>query len=304
MISKPRGHVWLLVLTLLVGACTEPGEILLEPDALAPAAYGDRGPYGVRLVQRVLRGRVDQPITTHVFMPELEAAMSPGPFPPVLQVQGGLVDVARYRWLAVHLASRGSVVLAPQHVGNLAFFDQGQVVDALHAARRLALDPRDPLSDVLSQDQGLTIGHSLGGVVATKAWLDEPVAMYGLVLLASLPDPGDDLSPRVDGRVLSIAGTNNGNTTSAGFIDAARTFHAPLSMAFVKGMNHYQFTDDATPSELAGDGVAEIDLASGRRLAMFLVDALLDEIKGQDSALWTASELWPEGLLSASEVVP
>jgi pimeloyl-ACP methyl ester carboxylesterase len=291
-------------LALLATACVDPGQVLLAPDPGAPDAYGERGPYGVRLVQRTLRGRVDQAIDVDLYAPEWIDGLDPGPFAPSLVVQGGLVAVERYRWLGVHLASRGSLVIAPHHVADLAFFDQGQAVDALHAARRAALDPRDPLSDMLSQDAGLVLGHSLGGVVATKAWLDEPSALHGLVLLASLPDPADDLSVRSDGHVLSVSGTRNGRTSSAEFYAAARTFHAPLSVAFVRGMNHYQFTDDATASELAGDGVAEIELEPARRLALFLVDALLDEARGTRSAIWHQPERWPDGLLPPAEVLP
>lgn len=288
----------LALFVLLGGACEPAVQQVLEPDAMALAAYGDRGPHGVLLSQRQFRVRVDQAVDVEVLWPD-----SPGAFAPVLLVQGGFVSPERYRWLAIHMASRGHVVIAPKHLLDLAFFAQGNGLDALAALRQASQDPSDPLAGKVAEIPGMAIGHSLGGVVAAKAWLGDPLGLSHLVFLASIPDPGDDLTVRRQGRVLSIIGDQDGmsvDEAAAGLED----FVVPTTLAVVRGMNHYHFTDDASDEELAPGGEAREPIPVTRRRALYLVDAALDEIDGTPVRVFEQPQNWPEGLHIAEVVTP
>lgn len=279
---------------LCAAACVPESTSLLEASG-RDGLLGDRGPFGAALWPRVFRVRAEDPLAVDVVVPTLaDGVASEGPFPPVVFIQGGLVDVARYHWLLAHIASRGFVVFAPHHVGQLAFFEQGNGLSALHAARAASRNPRDVLFRRLSDQPALIMGHSLGGVVASKAWLAEPGAVSHLALLASIPDPADDIASRRDGLVLAVAGAADARIGPDEVRAGADAFRSPLVAAEVEGLTHYAWTDDNSAQDLASDGTTDLALEDVRRSALFLVDALLADLAGANEALALHDEqTWP-----------
>lgn len=106
-------------------------------------------------------------------------------------------------------------------------------------------------------DNWIIGGHSLGGVAAVKAILQDPGDYRGLILMASYPDTGDDLT-QWKGAALSISAENDGLTT-ADEIEASKAL-LPQAMVVeeladfpvaettgktifydIKGGNHAQF---------------------------------------------------------------
>lgn len=88
-----------------------------EPLPSALGTDGDRGPYGAgrTTLDGSTRGGLDA-VRVEVTYPSDGAGRpdrSRAPYPLVVFVQGGLVPVARYRWLTEHFATRGYVVAAP-----------------------------------------------------------------------------------------------------------------------------------------------------------------------------------------------
>lgn len=282
----------------LQGACAPEVEQVLAPAADVAGLYGERGRHGVLFSQRRFRVRVDQIVDAEVLWPE-----TTGAYPAVLLIQGGLVTPERYRWLAIHVASRGHVVVVPDHLLNLAIFAQGNGLDALAALRRASHTQGDPLVGKVAGSPALAIGHSLGGVVAAKAWLGDPEGVSHLVFLASLPDPADDVAARHRGRLVSIIGDLDGMSVAEA-VEGVRDFAVPTTMAVVRGMNHYHFTDDASEEELAPGGDAREPMAVVRRRSLFLVDAALDELSGEQVDVFGRFADWPDGLSPAEEVLP
>ena len=277
-----------LLLCGLVG-CGGP-TLLLEADPARVGGFGDDGAFGALLFQTSERVRGDRVVDVDVVVPaDDDGAAATGPFAPVLLVQGGFATVERYHWLAQHLASRGAVVVAPHYVADLAFFAQGNGADALAAVR--ADDDFD-----VADDSALAVGHSLGGVVASDSFVEDEDGVSHLVLLSSVPNPSLDLS-RTTGRVLSIAGGKDAKISVDEVRDGAAGFAARTVVAVVDAATHYDFTDGASDSELAGDGESK-DKAGARRGALSLVDAMVASQHGDrdgDAFLDTPSA-WPVGV--------
>lgn len=55
-------------------------------------------------------------------------------------------------------------------------------------------------------------------------------------------------------------------------------------MGVVDGLNHYGWTDAATPGELVGDGVATRAVDDARRDLLPVLDRWIDAIHAQDEA--------------------
>jgi pimeloyl-ACP methyl ester carboxylesterase len=291
-----------LVLCLLFLACAPaPPVVLRLADAARTGAPGDDGRLGALLVTRTFLVRGDRPLEVDVVVPsDGNGDVAAGPFAPVLLVQGGAVSVERYHWLAAHLATRGFVVVAPHHIFDLAFFSQGDGLDALAALRRASADDSDDvLGGRVSPVSALAIGHSLGGVVASNAFAGDEQGVSHLVLLASVPNPGVDVS-RASGRVLSIAGENDGLITVDEVVEGAKEFAAPITVAVVQGLTHFQLTDEPTPENLEREGTTSpLPLSEARRRALFLVDAMLLDLMGDAAGvrLLENQSLWPQGVV-------
>lgn len=277
-----------------LGACApEAPQELLAPDPATPGALGERGPYGAEVVRRSLDPAEGSAVDAEVFVPV--GGESPGPFPVVIFLQGGAVPVERYRWLGAHLASRGVVVASPTHPFDFAILATDSAVRALEGLRAASDDDSDALAGLID-DVAIVCGHSLGGVVAAKAWLASP-SFSSLALFASYPDEGDDFTGRA-GRVMSIAGGGDAKADLADVVDGAAAFES-AQLAVVDGMTHYQWTDGATESEIDSDAPPTLPDEQVRVTALTFVDALVAEAAGgapwpfQDPAQWPAGASVP-----------
>ncbi len=291
-----RSITFAIVLGASAGGCAPTYDVRLRADANSDGTLGARGAYGVGHIERTFRIRGDASATADVFFAlDADDSVVAGAFPAAVFVQGGLVTADRYGWFGEHIASRGAVAVLPHHSGDLAFFDQGNATDCYDAVRNATRTPGDVLQGTMNDGPAMIAGHSLGGVVAAKAWLAQPSVFAQLALMASIPDPADDVSVR-DGLVISVGGKNDKRIAPPAVFDGARPF-ADAIVAVVDGMNHYQFTDDATDSELASDGKATIAINDTRADAMFLVDAAFEQLRtGAVSSQLRDSSAWPDGL--------
>lgn len=261
--------------------------VLLDVDDDAAGAFGDDGGKGAVLFTKDVRVRGDRVVNVEVVAPAEDGA-----FPPVLLVQGGFAAVERYRWLAQHIASRGFVVLSPHHVLDLAFFAQGNGRDVLDAARAGGLGDDVALDD----EAALAVGHSLGGVVASNAFAEDEGGVSHLVLLSSVPNPSLDLS-RTTGRVLTIAGGRDGKISPDEVRDGGDEFACDVVFAEVTDATHYDFTDDASASEVEGDAES-VDRDGARHDAQVLIDAMLASQIGDTDGdlLLDDAARWPAGV--------
>lgn len=284
--------------------CAGETTIVARPEPAAPplseaASLGERGPYGVLRIPRGVRVRVDARIDVTVMVP-LEASGETARRRPVaVLVHGGLVSPGRYEWLAVHLATRGFVVIAPSHALDLAFFEQENAVAALRVLRERSRAPGDPLEGTMDDAPAAILGHSLGGVVSASLWDEHPEDFDELVLFASYP-AGSALRPRARGRALSILGSADARVTrtqaSAG-LRALGTSGRPVTLAVIEGMNHMQIADRVSASEAAAAGVATIDEAGARARLRWLVDALLWPRVGGSPEMLDDDAGWPDGVV-------
>lgn len=280
-------HRHVLLSLALVAAC-EP----LAPDAVLDAdpqmldVDGARGPHAVATFE------VMGPNSARVYFP----SDSDTARPLALLVQGGLVETERYAWLAVHLASKGHVTVVPEHALDLAFFQQWKWARALDDARALSDDADGPLAGLVDDAPGIALGHSLGGVVAAKAWLADEERLHTLALLGSTPDTADDNGARTSGRVLSITGSADGRVTPEEAIEAAAVYRAPLTRAVVVGMNHMHWADFPTEGERALDGAPGTNAPEARRRALKLIDDALRELRGEAPRVLDDPARFPRGV--------
>ncbi|RDV36785.1 hypothetical protein DV096_17005 [Bradymonadaceae bacterium TMQ3] len=307
--DRPKGST--LILTLLMMAASllsscgpyEPVALLLPAPGLAIDSP-ERGPYGVALLERDLRVRVDQRVRTLIYLPTGEQAEEQA-HPLALLLQGGAVNPEQYGWLALHLASRGYVVLSPDHPLDFAIFATGNGADVITAARDAATREGDVLEGRIAPEPGLALGHSLGGVVASKVWLRRPGDLSHLFLLQSTPDPADAeqlQQPRDPAdRVLAVAGERDGRISFVE-IDASLTdFANPVPLAIVQGANHFQMIDSPTASQLESDLAATIPTPQARARVLAALDLLVFDHLGlspRDPSPLDNPESWPEGLIA------
>jgi dienelactone hydrolase len=181
--------------------------------------------------------------------------------PVVLFIHGGLVPADRYRWIGIHLASRGYAVAAPTHSLDLAIFESGNALAVLDDIERRR--PRVPTA---------AAGHSLGGVIADWAFQDDP-RVGAAALFASFP-AGSGPVPQ-PGPVLSLSGTTD-ESAFPDEVQAGAERYPEARLHFVEGLNHYGWTDGATEGELSGDGPLERPLDELREDALRVFDAWLD----------------------------
>lgn len=173
---------------------------------------------------------------------------------------GGYVDPRAYAPLALALAARGHVVALPRMPFGLAFSN----ADAATTIRQAFPEVR----------RWAVGGHSLGGVVAASYAEAHPDQVAGLVLWASYPADGTDLSAR-SLRVASISGSRDGLTTPARLEATARLLPTQTVRTVVEGGNHAQF---AWYGEQSGDGTALISRADQQAQVLAATAALLEAL--------------------------
>ena len=139
---------------------------------------------------------------------------------------GGHVDARSYAPLAREIASRGYLVVVPKMPLSLAFFDV-----------RAADKARATYPDIKTWAVG---GHSLGGVAAAMYARSNPLSTRGLVLYASYPPSGTDLS--ASGlKAASITGTLDGVVDKQSLAASYPMLPADTDLTPIVGGNHAQF---------------------------------------------------------------
>jgi len=281
----------------LLGACAPrgPGELLLAPDPDAAGEVGDRGPFGAALWRARGLARAQEALPIDVIAPASgDGALDPAeaPYPALVLLQGGLVEVDGYHWLGAQLASRGYVVLAPHHPLQLALLEAGDAAAALRQAEAWsegggalagALRPGAPAG---------VLGHSLGGVAAAAAWADRP-QLAALVLLASFP-AGDGPVAGAGGRpALSLRGLADEIADPAQVRAGLDRLPPGSALAEVEGLNHYGWVTPLSEEDRAREPEPPRPPSEARADARRPLDAYLDAtLRGDDGA---------EALLDAGE---
>lgn len=139
---------------------------------------------------------------------------------------GGHVDPRSYAPIAAEISREGCQVVILKPPLNLAVFNP------LAAAEVIRTYP---------QIKTWTVGgHSLGGTMAARYVYEDPENVEGLVLWASYPAPGNDLSDS-DLFVTSIYATRDGLTTQDEIQASRSLLPENTSWVAIEGGNHAQF---------------------------------------------------------------
>jgi predicted esterase len=176
---------------------------------------------------------------------------------------GGHVDARAYAPLALAVAEHGFTVAVVRVPLSIAFLD----VNAADVARK-------ELPDVKAWAVG---GHSLGGVAASSYVASHPGQISGLILLASYPAQGTDLS-RAKGpdgqplRVLSMHGSLDGLATQAKIDTAKPLLPAGTQYVTITGGNHAQW---GAYGPQQGDNLATISAAQQLKIGADTIAAFL-----------------------------
>jgi len=220
------------------------GALLLAACGLASPERGRVVSEGVAVAEFETRWNQTDIIKVHVYFPSnADGAMTPGAHPAVVYIHGGLVPPERYFWFGAELARRGWVVAFPEHPLDLAFFS----IDTGRAVQSLLTKPpaRSLLENAVDSSRLVAIGHSLGGVVATKLALGR--GFRSVVLHASVADAADDAAlSSATLPSLFLVGTNNCGVTREGYLKGWQVFPSPTALVFIEGLTHYGFTDALT----------------------------------------------------------
>jgi pimeloyl-ACP methyl ester carboxylesterase len=293
-----------MIALLMALACapTDPGEILIEADASRDGADGADGPWGAALVTVQVQARVTEGVRVEVVFPADEEGwpvLPPSPveepgfegLPALVFVHGGLVSPERYRWLAAHAATRGYLVLSPSHPMDLAITEVDNGRFALEGVRALSAAEGNTLSGLLAEDGPVSVaGHSLGGVVGAMQWVEED-AWGGIAMISSYAADDTPVEDRAGGPVLSIVGSEDGASLPEEVLEGLERFQEPRYYALVDGMNHYDWTDGATDSELENDGASTRELSETRPDALAVIDAWLDASSWDAVSAWNALDV-------------
>ncbi|MFK7800691.1 MAG: alpha/beta fold hydrolase [Anaerolineae bacterium] len=155
---------------------------------------------------------------------------------------GGLVRPEAYAAHLRPIAAAGHMVFAPQMPLNLAVFD-------LNAADEIIANHPEIERWVIG-------GHSLGGAMAAQYTLNHDDEIDGLVLWASFPAEGADLSG-FDIEAISIFGSNDGLAIPEEIQESAKLLPADTIFSEIVGGNHAQFGDYG---EQSGDNAATVSI--------------------------------------------
>ena len=267
-----------LFLGLLLAGCASPGEVelMLDPDPSATGEDGQRGPHGAARATYRTQGRVSDAIEFEATWPATDTGeLAGGPFPVVLSIHGGFVGPERYRWLAEHMATRGYVVLAPEHTLGLAIVESDNASYALDEIEERNDEPNDPLFGAIVVGEPVACtGHSLGGTVSAMRWVaDDRIGALGI--WASYPPDDTDVESMAGAPALLLTGSEDRIPTQE-FLDRWERFPEPTWKGVVEGMNHYDWTDDASDADLAKDGTSLRPLEETRPDAWRVIDSWLD----------------------------
>lgn len=257
---------------------SSPGEIITAPDPMRAGVTGFDGPRGAALINFAAQARVTESLAVEVVFPAHDdgtLAAESAPYPAVVFLQGAAINRRRYHWLAAHMATRGYVVILPDHPFNLPMLDTDHAILALRAVRDAAIEPGTLHDAINPAAPAVVMGHSLGGIIAARQWVQHN-EFRGVVLLAAFPADADDVASRAGAPSLLVAGTADVPTPLTRVQQSLLTFRPPRLYAQVESLNHYAWTDDPASDELTSDGPRPRDLAGTRRQALTVIDLWLD----------------------------
>lgn len=257
-------------------ACSPEVVTVLEADEARTGDDGEAGPYGVERTVLHAQARLDDQVRYEVHWPVGDGGspLADGPFPVVAFVHGGAVPLERYRWMPEHWASRGYLVIAADHLYDLAIFTSDNSSWALDDVLERSEEPGDLLYGATEPGDAAILGHSLGGVVAAFRWTeDERFTSVGI--LASYPENGTPVE-QMSGRSLSVVGSQDESAWPEPCYEGAQRLPEPSTFAVIDGMNHYWWADDVSEAELAKDGEQTVPVEETRLTAHQLMDSLLD----------------------------
>ena len=265
-----------LLMLLLACAPTSPPELLLEPDPQRAGLDGSFGPNGVGFSTFRAARATGQSFDVDLHFPATEdAEMVDGAHPMVVVIQGGAVAHERYLWMGEHLASRGYIALTPAYPLDLAIFGGNRTHEAIDRARHLAENNDPILGGAIDEQPVGLMGHSLGGAVAIKQWLRHEDDLGPLVIVASYPAGGDTVQEK-QRPVLSIAGDLDNSAVPEEVRAGAQRF-GNATLAWVQGMNHYDWCDAVTQKERDKENSPhERPADESRSDAWRVIDAYLD----------------------------
>lgn len=175
---------------------------------------------------------------------------------------GGRVQAEAYAPLARAVAEAGYYAAIVYPPLNLAFFDIG--------AARAVIDAQP---QIVHWAVG---GHSLGGVAATSFAAANP-DIQGLVIMASFPGPGVDLSERRDLAVASVYGSLDGLALPDQVEASAPLLPPDARFVRIEGGNHAYF---GAYGAQAGDNEASISREEQLAQMTAAVLELLQRISG------------------------
>ena len=269
---------------MLLAACAGEPVSWEDPDPARTGLDGLEGPYGAASVDLRASARASEAVLVEIVYPSDERGEPDvSDAPTVVLVHGGFVAPDRYRWLAVHWATRGYVVAMPRADWLLAITQPGNGEVALRALRE-ASGSDGRLEGLVASDGPVAVsGHSLGGVLAAGQWARDD-GVEGLVLLASFPAAGTDLSGASDKPAVALAGETDAKAPPDDVESHLEPIEGPLWYGVVDGMNHYAWTDDPSEGELAGDGEQTRSVGETRRDAQRVLDTWLDAWLRDDPA--------------------
>jgi hypothetical protein len=174
---------------------------------------------------------------------------------------GGRVEPGSYAPAARDIAAKGYLVVIVPMPLNLSFFAPNR------ASAVIASFPE--------VEHWVIGGHSLGGAMAARFAYQNPSAVEGLLLWASYPARGNDLSDR-DILVTSVYGTRDGLAPPDEIIASRPLLPADTEWVEIAGGNHAQFGWYGPQS---GDDPATISREAQQREAVAASVALLERVE-------------------------
>lgn len=173
---------------------------------------------------------------------------------------GGLVSPEAYAAHLRPIAEAGYPVFAPKMPLNLAVLN-------LNAADSI-------IANYPEIEHWIIGGHSLGGAMAAQYTLNHDAEIDGLLLWASFPAEGADLSG-FDIEAMSIFGSNDGLASPSEIRGSAIRLPADTIFTEISGGNHAQFGDYG---EQSGDSQAtishEMQIVETVRLTLRLLEMI------------------------------
>lgn len=180
----------------------------------------------------------------------------------VIIYPGGRIEPRSYAPLARRLATAGHLAVIVEAPLSLAILDAD--------AARAPIDAHPEIATwVLS-------GHSLGGVAAASFARENADRVQGLVLMASYPAEGSDLSD-TDIEVLSLVGTLDEVVDRGALARADKLLPWNTTYVTLGGGNHAQFGSYGTQP---GDGQATISPEDQWGITVMQIEGLFDRVEG------------------------